>query len=950
MKKSSRSTKPSQDKKQTVLQKFSIFFFVRARLTIVVLLLLFAGGVYVYTSSIKKEGFPPVQFPVAIISGQYFVDDANRVDREVAQPLTETVQAVEGVSEVQSVANSSFYRLVVFFEDDVSVDAGTARIQAAVEDSSVLPRQATADFQKIEPAKFLNEYDLLLSVYAKEASSPAELERVAEFVSEALSEDSSIESAFVQQLVSTATDPATGEQLDRQTAFSRIGIKSNDELAFYPAVAIGINKVDSVDVLQLSAAADRKIAELDLSEFGGSYFVVRSADFADTVSSQIESLESNLLSGLLAVSLVSFLLISWRASVITAIFMMAVMITVVLILWLVGYTLNTITLFGLVLSLGLFVDDATIVVEALDAARSRKRSRRQAALYAIRRVATASTAGTFTTVLVFLPLVFVSGILGEFIRLLPITVIIALITSLVLSLTIIPVLAKYLLLKDHQLKRVNRFNPIARAEEFLGERLARLPLLLQNKHRLGYGFAALAIAVSLLFVGGAGYFASKLSFNIFPPTKDSEQVAYSITFAPGTDIQQAQQLTDTVNKTISSTAGEEIERIAFGRSGQPNERSADALIELTAIEEREVTSRQLLEQLSEAVAAAVPQEQARVRFIQIDAGPPAEEFPFRMQVYGEDTNNTLAFTESVEGELINRTIELPNGEVTKVTDTQIANPSAISRENGRRFVELQASFDSEDTSAIVQATQTELEDLFNDEFLDDYGLQQDDITFDFGQESDNAESFSSLSIAFPVALLLMYLLLAVQFRSVAQPLLIFIAIPFSLLGVFAGLYVTNNPFSFFVQVGLIGLIGIAVNNSILLTDYANQELRSGKSKYQAIAAATKLRFRPLLATSITTVVALTPLALSDPFWEPLALTIIFGLLSSTFLVIVAFPYYFLLFESVRHKPRAKQAFAWIAGLTIGLGAIGLQGDAFVFVGLYTGLTLLLRKQWQKIGA
>jgi multidrug efflux pump subunit AcrB len=92
-----------------------------------------------------------------------------------------------------------------------------------------------------------------------------------------------------------------------------------------------------------------------------------------------------------------------------------------------------------------------------------------------------------------------------------------------------------------------------------------------------------------------------------------------------------------------------------------------------------------------------------------------------------------------------------------------------------------------------------------------------------------------------------------------------------------------------------------VNNTILLTEYANQEKRAGEGTIDAISNAVKKRFRPLVATTITTVVALLPLALSDPFWESLAFTIIFGLISSTFLVIFSFPYYYLAAEWIRMR-------------------------------------------------
>ena len=148
-------------------------------------------------------------------------------------------------------------------------------------------------------------------------------------------------------------------------------------------------------------------------------------------------------------------------------------------------------------------------------------------------------------------------------------------------------------------------------------------------------------------------------------------------------------------------------------------------------------------------------------------------------------------------------------------------------------------------------------------------------------------------------------LLAVQFRSIVQPLLIVSAIPFATLGVGLGLRLTGNPLSFFVMIGLIGLIGIVVNNTILLVDAANQERAAGADPADAIARAVARRFRPLLATTSTSVVGLAPLAIADPFWEPMAVTIMVGLVSSTALVVTAFPFYYVIVESGRVAVRRR---------------------------------------------
>lgn len=125
------------------------------------------------------------------------------------------------------------------------------------------------------------------------------------------------------------------------------------------------------------------------------------------------------------------------------------------------------------------------------------------------------------------------------------------------------------------------------------------------------------------------------------------------------------------------------------------------------------------------------------------------------------------------------------------------------------------------------------------------------------------------------------------------------AIPFSLFGITLGLYLTDNAFSFFAMLGFFALIGLSIKNTILLTDYANQARRKGAGAVDAAIEALGERFRPLIATSLTAVVSLIPLAILSPFWEGLAVVLIFGLLSSTFLVITVFPYYYLGAEFIR---------------------------------------------------
>ena len=137
------------------------------------------------------------------------------------------------------------------------------------------------------------------------------------------------------------------------------------------------------------------------------------------------------------------------------------------------------------------------------------------------------------------------------------------------------------------------------------------------------------------------------------------------------------------------------------------------------------------------------------------------------------------------------------------------------------------------------------------------------------------------------------------------------AIPFSIFGIMLGLDITNNPISFFAMLGFFALVGLSIKNTILLTDYANQSRRSGLGAVDSAVAALEERFRPLFATSVTAVVSLIPLALSSPFWQGLTVLLIFGLLSSTFLVVVVFPYYYLGVEYLRLTVGQSASLFWL---------------------------------------
>lgn len=858
-------------------------------------------GLTAYFGGLAREGFPPINLPIAIVDGAYFVDDPETVDADVVLPLSETFTELDGVAEVQSFGLDNAFAVVVEFEDTFSSTQGAAMLENAVAGMS-LPPEADVSVRSLDATKFLEVYDVLVSVAGPEGATAIELEAEAAKLRDFLVEDNAIVQADLRNLLTEGVDPATGETVVRQTRFTRVVLE--DTGAYADAVAVGLvrNPDTDLDILTFSDAVQSRLDDAD-GVLADGFTAEVTADFATDIRSQISGLTRNLLTGLIAVALVSLAFIGWRAAVITAGFMATVMLAALAGLWVFGYSLNTITLFGLILTLGLLVDDAIVISESIDANRDEAEDELGVIRTAINRVGSASFAGTLTTVLVFAPILFVGGVLGEFIRAIPTTVIITLLFSFIFSVIFIPAVAKPFLLKG-----TGGSNPFIKLVKMVANGAGRLASYPSGNGPKGWlaGAGLVAAAFAVVFSGFG--IAGTLGFNIFPPGKDANVISATVDFDPGTTIEEAQALADEIDAAIVDVLGENLVRSQYIRG---NERTLLIFMDLKPFSDRDITAPELVDELKAELADF---EGGRVAVGQSENGPPVEDFPFAAQITTTETNvaEVEALAVELRDALIGVELDKSTGDATEITGAIVSTEGQVFRINGDRQIEVRASFSTDDLTNNLDATETLVNELFPAEALTARGLSADAIAFDFGQESDNQEDFAGLLVALVVAVLVVSLLLIIQFRSIVQPLLILMAIPFSLFGVFSALSLTDNPLSFFVFVGLIALIGVVVNNTILLIDAANQGRRSGLKPGPAIGQAVARRFRPLVATTLTTVVGLLPLALSDPFWEALSFTLIGGLLSSTFLVLLAFPVIYLAVETVRTPIRniARRKLGW----------------------------------------
>ncbi len=873
------------------LQKFSLFFFRRPRLTAILALLLVLFGILSYTTFLKREGFPSISTPYALAQGTYFVNDPAKVDSEVAKPLSTFLLDQSGVKSVMAQSYGNFYTVIVSYKDGVDAKSETTRLQGEIKSQNVLPTAATLNFQPFKFGFTQDGDEAVISL--TDSTGKLTTEQLTAKAGEAVKYLNGQHMSLVDKLhVVNQFETGVEGQIE-QKAFERYGTRSNDKTSFYNAVLIGVSVEKGADYIkldkQLTAAVDSYNTQAD--DKGTKAFI--SASYAPSIRQQIGELQKTLLEGLLAVLIVGSIVIAVRASIITVLSMLTVLAITIGVLFVIGYTLNTITLFALILGLSLIVDDTIIMVEALDARRRRSKDPEEIVQTSVGKVGRAMIAATSTAALSFAPLIFVGGIIGSFIRQLPVTIIVALVVSLLVALVIIPLYARFFLLgKKHLGKQAER--EVASNFEAKVARFISAPMLWAQHSKLKLaGVGVVAILISVLFIGGGGFLFSKVTFNIFPASKDTNQIMTTLKFPAGTDISEAEAISDRADKLIAQTIGANF--VQSANLGQADAQSASTSIDLTDYNARSETAPQIIANLKRAFKGF---EGAAFTASSVDAGPPAADFTVQVAT---DTNRGASEKLAADIATYLKTVQLNrlDGSVVKIESVDLANADVFTRKDGKAYIAVTVKFADTDTTTIVTLAKDAVNKEFTAAKVASYGLAADTLGFNAGQEDENQDSFKTMALAFPVLLLVIYVLLALQFRSFLQPLLIFMALPFSLFGITLGLYITDNAFSFFALLGFFALIGLSIKNTILLVDYANQARRAGMNPVDAAHEALAQRFRPLIATSLTAIFSLIPLALSSPFWQGLCVVLIFGLLSSTFLVITVFPYYYLAGEFLR---------------------------------------------------
>ena len=813
----------------SLITRFSTLFAQNSRASLLILISIIALGFTAYGSLLQREGFPAIEFPVSFVRVAYFVGDTGKVDKDITRPIEKVLATVTEVEGVTTTTTKNFAVVVVQYKEGVTSKQGNKLVKAEIEDTAGLPGTAVAEYNEVNPASVDGQNDFLFSI-AQPKLELKKLVKQANIIADTVVDIDGVTEVEVKSPFETRINPATGKKFEQRETFSRFTVENNDdELRFVPAVSIGVKLADNADVVKFSQALRAEMEllqdddEIDLDlEFN------YAGDISVSLNDQIQSLEQSTVAGLVVILIVTMLFINWRAAIVAALFIPTVLAATFLGLYVTGNTLNVISLFAMILVLGLFVDDAIVVIDAIEYEKRHGLKGLTAIKAAINKVGMADVLGTVTTMMVFTPMLAISGVLGEFITLIPFTVIMALAFSLLLALSIFVWVSNALLPEKSLRKTRNKVVDLldqpglwieqagAKVSEVVGGYLAETRS------------TAAVIVGSLFLVMIGGSAASMLSFDVFPSPKDSDEILVTIDFPDDSKLKKSEKTTKRVEKIILREFEDEIESAAYF-SGDED----DALIQFTLVD---TGSRSIK---SPAIASSLNEEfedfdDAIVKVATASAGPPQSDYPFQAQIFARRGKRLKTGTKAVKKFIEDYEYQTVQGETVEVDEVVIDNLTTIVKKDNRRFAEVKVAFSQDDTpTELIQDLQEELAKEFDEDELHRLGLADDALEFDQGVESDNLESFSSTLFAFQLALIVMYVMLVIFFDSFVRPLLVFMAIPFSFIGLFPGLLITSNSLSFFVMIGVIALAGIVVNNTIMLLDYANQRRVAGDKRHSS---------------------------------------------------------------------------------------------------------------------
>ncbi|MCO8272133.1 efflux RND transporter permease subunit [Actinoplanes sp. TRM 88003] len=986
--------------------------------------------------SLKQQLFPSIEFPAAFVTATLPGAGPEVIQDQITEPLEDAAKGLDGIDSVTSSTREGIATVTVAFVFGTDIDAAVNQLTTAV--NRVQP-QLPDDVEPTIFAGGTDDIPAIVLAASGGGDESALLDKLNDTVVPELNaidgvRDTQITGARAAQVVITpdlakltaaGVNPQALTTVLQQNGISvpagavtegsrsltvQVGssISSIDQLkALYLSGARGpvqlssvatvesklpaatsYTRTDGVDSLgiavtarpdgnpvDISHAVREQLADLEKASGAKLTVVVDQAPF---VERSIESLTTEGLLGLvMAVIVILVFLLSIRSTLVTAVSIPLSVLIALIALWIGDYTLNLLTLGALTIAVGRVVDDSIVVLENIKRHLEYGEPKVHAIISAVKEVSGAVTASTLTTVAVFAPIALVGGFVGQIFSSFAITVTVALLASLFVALTVVPVLAYWFLKPPpadadteairQAAEEKERRNPLQRAY---------LPVIrFATKRR----WTTLAIGLVVL-IGTLGL-STRLETNFLD---DSGQDSLSITqeLPVGTNLEATNTAAKQVEGVLADTAGVKTYQVSLGSGGDFNPfvggggastasfnvgldedadagkitdelrdkfaamngigevsigadasglgggselsvqvKSADADSLRTTSEQvqKAMTDQGLLE-VTSSLAASVPRLDVVVKreaaaraglteaaIAQNVAGAFRSAPAGRITVDGSSQDVVISFGSAPADPAALRALPLTTARgpvpLSTVAEVKEVNgPEEVTRVDGERTATVTGTNSGSDLGAATRDLQKKLDGLT---------LPAGATATIGGASADQAEAFQQLGLAVLAAIAIVFIIMVATFRSLIQPVILLVSIPFAATGAIGLLLITGTPLGVPALIGVLMLVGIVVTNAIVLMDLINHYRAAGMGVQEAVIEGGRHRLRPILMTAIATIFALIPMALGLTgeggfISQPLAIVVIGGLVSSTLLTLVLVPTLYTMVENSKEKRRRKR--------------------------------------------
>jgi multidrug efflux pump subunit AcrB len=718
-------------------------------------------------------------------------------------------------------------------------------------------------------------------------------------------------------------------------------------------IFVQVGRVSDVTQIEMAEAIRAEVENIrDDGEIKG-FELNEMVAQADYVKDSIDGVTSNILiGGAIAVAILLIFLRNVRATLIIGLSIPTSVLLTFASMWAFNYSLNMITLIGLGLGIGMMVDSSIVILESIYRKKEQGLRKFDAVVTGTKEVASAVIASMLTTIVVFLPIGLLGGEMGQFMIMLSVVVAITLISSVLIAFTLIPSLSeKFLKLSASKEKKQDGI-----FKRGYGNLIGTIVKKKRN--------SIAVITLFIIMLAGSFLLVTKIPMTIMPDVFN-RYAEIMINVETGLSIEEENQLVEKINETLSKiedvetnylmdngsmyyaiinmTKGDDITReqkevneeifsslrdleknypvegvqsAMSGGGGYPVQVniSGENFDELQSISNEfmnkldgiegivginnsiERTSSEQVIELDEqaledaGISSLHLKQKLEQEFLHMPVG--------EMTIENEGMPLMVQWDEALENRemLLNLKIPSVNGEkeLSNFIELKtVETPNEIKHVDGERFISVSADIEGKDLGTINREVQNIIEDF---DMPNGYQLSV------AGDLEEQQELMMEMILILGIAIFLVYFVMAVQFNHLTQPLIVMSVIPMTIVGVILGLFLTQRELSVMSAMGIVMLIGIVLNNAILLIDRTNQLRKEGYSVEDALVEAGKNRIRPIFMTTLTTVGGMLPLALasgtSGNYQAPMATVIISGLTFSTLITLVLIPAVYRLFGAI----------------------------------------------------